>query len=200
MYCVYCGHKNEDGINTCGKCEVELKPLIDIESLSYTKLPADYADVIKQGKAGLFGKSNLKHFTGLIESGSVEYAQLRVEAYYIDDSKTDSEGDRVLESCCKIQSLDCDPIIQSAQPIDKFKPDNMTEAYLIRVSFKKKFKYMVIESLDSSYLIENVKGIIKFKDYELFDRPLPYNENPGLLDKAISKGIDFIASKFSKDN
>ncbi len=193
MHCVYCKRLNDESAKKCGHCGAELFPVAQVDDLQFDFIESTMAKEFKSQKVGLFSKGNLNKIVSSIEKGTCGTVKVRVEAC---KKQTEHYDDATLGedySVYNLQTLEKHPIADSVEAIKNFNPADMSEAYLFRIKIGKTNKLLLVESNETTYLLNNIKDLIYVVDARILQL-----RNRDILDAAINNVADFVSGLFSK--
>ncbi len=184
MYCVYCKRKNDDNAKVCEKCGVELLPIVQLESLNYETMNSAYAEDLKGVKVGFTYKGELKRLISCIENGDCSYYPVRIEGWYTITSSNIEDTVHSSDTYYKVQTLNKNPLAYDIEIANycNYSPAVMEHSYILRRKIKNKYKYMLVPSTETSYMIENIKGLLLSSANKIRKR-----DTADLFDKGLQK-------------
>ncbi len=165
-----------------------------IAELHYTKMSPSYAEILKEGKVGLFNKGMLKKIVASIEEGNASYIKVILGKTFSIRMFSSYDDGYDIYIYSRMKTDNGVFIDTGVQLIDKFDPDVDTYAYLLQFKIKKAVYYIIVESLEQEYLLANAKRLMSIDTNSTNTYVVPELQEQPLIDKAI----DALASKFFK--
>ncbi len=159
-----------------------------IEELDFAIIPGHFGDVLKKGKVGFLSKGIMKKLLKSIEEGNASYVKVKIgQEFSIKRLASDDSG---FDIYCyrRINTQDDVVVDMGVQLIDKFKPYDHSEGYLLRFKINKDIRYIVVESIEEEYLLNNTKGLSSIDTNQSNNYIIPELREESLLDKIFKKG------------
>ncbi len=166
----------------------------NIGELRYNKMSVYHSEVLKQGKVGLFNKGMLKKIVASIEEGNASYIKINIgESFHTSMLSSNDGYDTYVYY--RMKTEDDNFINKGVQVIDKFNPEDGSYAYLLQFKIKKTVYYIIVESVNQEYLLDNAKRLMSIDTNSTNTCVIPELREKSLIDK----GIDALVNKFFKN-
>ncbi len=192
-YCVYCGAKTQ-GIKSMCTCGRTVMPMLKLEELPYVNLSTSIISEFEQQDVyPPFGKGDRKKMIKSILDGTCGTCKVKYDSTHRESDSADVDVVTTYSYYHSLSTVEGNPIAEAVQRFFGGGDDVPDEMYILRHTVKNKFRYMLIDSDDPAYIIENTKSIVNATSMNTRAREIAKREDSFFGKKG------FVAKLFGKN-